>query len=156
MREMIRNIVLLSVFVWLAFSFFLFQKECWSQRNRVFTGTVMYINNSMGKHSSTCILDVDWDGIGEQEINGGNIGCVQYKQGDRISVPRGWNLFTGKNGTAYIPEDPKLLSDSSWIIYTGSELMLFILVCFILYLVGIGFIWVLGGKSDKSDKWAGF
>lgn len=149
MKNTVKIILLLSITTWCVYSFFLYQKECWEQRNRVFTGTVLYVNNSIGRHSSTCLLDVNWDGIGEQGINGGGFGCERYKPGDRISVPREWSFFFGKTGTAYMPEDPKLLSDSSLVIITGHFIMWTIIVC--LSIVGLISVVSWVGTTKKEN-----
>ena len=132
-KKLLRNTLLGLLAVYLLGFFVIYHVECWQQRNRVYTGTVVGINNSMGKYSSTCLMNVNWDGIGEQIINGGSMGCSGYTEGSRISVNREWNPITGKNGTAYIPEDPKLISDNIFI-----ELSTMLVECVLAVLMVVG------------------
>ena len=136
-KKLLRNTLLGLLAVYLLGFFVIYHVECWQQRNRVYTGTVVGINNSMGRYSSTCLMNVNWDGIGEQVINGGDMGCIDYTVGSRISVNRGWNPITGKDGTAYIPEDPKLFSD-----YFIIELSVMVTECIIVVsaIIGIGML----------------
>jgi hypothetical protein len=137
---MIKNILKHSILTLLGIyflgSFIVYHVDCWEQRNRIFNGTVVQVNNSMGKYSSTCLLNVNWDGIGEQVINAGSMGCRSYQEGSRISVPRGWNFISGKDGTAYIPSDPKLISDN-WIVEVGAMGMVLVMLLMGVYGLGL-------------------
>ena len=144
-KTILRNSLIGIIITYLLGSFVVYHVECWNQRNRQFEGTIVGINNSMGKYSSTCLMEVNWDGIGEQVINGGSMGCAGYTEGSRIVVSRGWNFLTGKNGTAYIPYDPKLLSDN-WIITIGAAITEFIL----LVLVVIGTMYFVNFLFSKD------
>ncbi len=133
-------IVLLGTY--LLSSFVIYHVDCWNNRNKEFSGTIVRVNESMGKYSSTCLLDVDWDGIGVQRVNVGP-SCRGYVEGYRFTVIRGWNPITGKDGTAYIPWDSRMLSDN-WIICIGTLGAFVVIVIFGTYLVGRLLIFLVG------------
>ncbi len=133
-KKILRFSLITIIGTFLLSTFVIYHVDCWNNRNKEFSGTIVRANDSMGKYSSTCLLDVDWDGIGVQVINVGS-SCRGYVEGYRITVNRGWNPFTGKDGTAYIPEDPRLLSDN-WIVCIGMFVSTVILVIFGTYVVG--------------------
>lgn len=84
----------------------LYLRESYAYCQNTYSGTVSYKSESAGR-SSTYYLQVVFDNIPTQSLIVHPITYSRYSVGDRFSTKSSFSILFGRDGIAYVPDDPK-------------------------------------------------
>jgi hypothetical protein len=98
--------VVLALLLVLPINSIIFLKEGYQYCQKTYTGTVSQKSESVGR-SSTYYLQIAFDSIPTQSLVVHPIEYSRYSIGDRFSTKSDFSILFGRNGTAYVPDDPQ-------------------------------------------------
>lgn len=99
--------IILVLLLCLSINSYLVLTEGYQYCHTEYCGTVVSKSESCGRYSSSTFLLVDFGRIGQHSLNVHPTTYSSYNVGDRFCSESKFGILFGREGTAYLPEDPK-------------------------------------------------
>ena len=131
--------LLCLLFIYMLFAYVIYLDEQISRKITTpgyYKGTVVEMAEDPGRNGSTYYLNVNWDGIGMDDIVVHPLTYNRTQIGDRISTQFVYSYWLGAIGTSTSPDT----GENNWILGLARSLSVVGLIILTLFLLG-RFIW---------------